>query len=132
MEIESLDLEELELGGDDLEDNDGLDLDLNEVSFDKQTGGGFKEETNIVDYTIENNSDMDVSIDIGLDDINGGIMDLNSINLNSIDLNSINNKQNLNIDDTNDYSNGDVNVSNSSVKVIKIAADQNTLNMINK
>ena len=101
-------------------------------SFDKQTGGGFKEETNIVDYTIENNSDMDVSIDIGLDDINGGIMDLNSINLNSIDLNSINNKQNLNIDDTNDYSNGDVNVSNSSVKVIKIAADQNTLNMINK
>ena len=132
MEIESLDLEELELGGDDLEDNEGFDLDLNEVSFDKQTGGGFKEETNIVDYTIENNSDMDVSIDIGLDDINGGIMDLNSIDLNSIDLKNINNKQNLNIDDTNDYSNGDVNVSNSSVKVIKIEADQNTLNMINK
>ena len=59
---------------------------------------------------------MDVEIDLGLNDV-----DLGNLNYDKTK-----GSENLNVDEN------PVNVSNSSVKVIKIDADSNTLNMINK
>ena len=90
--------------------------------------GGFKDEivsssaNNITDFTIENNSDAEVKMDLGLDDSNV----LEDFDLSDLNYNKAIESQNINVDD------GEPNVANDSVKVIKIEADSNTLNMINK
>ena len=105
-----------------LENNTNNELDLNEqleeVSFssDNFKGGGETQDNNIVNFDIENNSDMEVKIDLGLNDV-----DITELNYDKAK-----GSENLNVDEN------PVNVSNSSVKVIKIDADPNTLNMINK
>jgi hypothetical protein len=99
--------------------NDEIDDELTEVSFgveSDQAGGAREDTNNIVDFNIQNNSNMDVKIDVGLNDI-----DLGELNFDKTK-----GTENLNVDEN------PVNVSNGSVKVIKIDADMNTLNMINK
>ena len=100
-----------------------VDLSANEVDFSElrlEQSGGFKEEVNtsnnISDFTIDNNSDAEVKLDLGLEEF-----DLSELNYNKAI-----NSQNINVEDN------QPNVSNDSVKVIKIEADPYTLNMINK
>jgi hypothetical protein len=139
---EELNLNEVDLSGSEVDLSEGevdlsgneetniqelQELNLGEIDLDEQRGG-FKDEiisssaNNITDFTIENNSDAEVKMDLGFDNSTG----LEDFDLSEINYNKAMGSQNINVEDN------DPNVSNDSVKVIKIDADQNTLNMINK
>ena len=114
-----LEINELDLS--DMSSNE-LDLDINELDL-QQKGGSKELEINELDLGDIDLSDIDLSSNIDKESKNKFEFD----NLESIDLGTKPEVLDLNVNNDND-----INLGNENVKVIKISADTNTLNMINK
>ena len=97
-------------------------MDINELDL-QQKGGSKELEINELDLGDIDLSDIDLSSNIDKESKNKFEFD----NLESIDLGTKPEVLDLNVNNDND-----INLGNENVKVIKISADTNTLNMINK
>ena len=128
LEINELDLsdmgsKELEINELDLQQKGGSkELEINELDL-QQKGGSKELEINELDLGDIDLSDIDLSSNIDKESKNKFEFD----NLESIDLGTKPEVLDLNVNNDNE-----INLGNENVKVIKISADTNTLNMINK
>ena len=128
LEINELDLQqkggskELEINELDLSDMGSKELEINELDL-QQKGGSKELEINELDLGDIDLSDIDLSSNIDKESKNKFEFD----NLESIDLGTKPEVLDLNVNNDNE-----INLGNENVKVIKISADTNTLNMINK